>query len=101
MGKLPLLTLKSAGGGGRTVGGARCHETVVMKQSMDPSSHDLCTFKTLRLFQHTFGAHPSTFPNRLSRDSFNSWLGGLPIGCAISGCVETFMEKTVSVQNMS
>ena len=30
-----------------------------------------------RLFQHTFGTHPQTFPKELKRDFFHNWLGGL------------------------
>ena len=39
----------------------------------------------LRLFQHTFGAHPLTFTNRLQRDSFHSWLEKC-LGCALGVC---------------
>ena len=35
-----------------------------------------------RLFQHTFGTHPSTFTKRLKKGFFHNWLGGLPGVCS-------------------
>ena len=49
----------------------------------------------LRLFQHTELEHtPSNlYQQPVSRESFHSGrFGGLPIGCAISGCVVILLE---------
>ena len=57
---------------------------------------------TLRLFQHTFETHPEQpLPTGyFFRDSFHSWVpGGLPIGCALYGCVVTFLEP-VDMENI-
>ena len=42
-----------------------------------------CWSSSQRLFQHTFGTHPSTFTNRIWRDSFHGWLRGLPGVCSM------------------
>ena len=49
----------------------------------------------LRLFQHTELEHTpkrNLYQQAISRDSFHSWRTGDCLGCAISGCVVSFLD---------